>query len=100
MIYGDIRKFLTPEVLTNDCITRNDNRVNGHFCLLRNRKAIREAYQGLPYWKERMENPKYLGFDEGSEFYGMRNVFAKESFNTPLSPYIPYKNGVFSFPVE
>lgn len=100
VIYGNIRKFVTSSVLDNDCITFNNKRINGHLCFIRNNETLRSAYQKIPDWKKKMEHPKYLGIDEDNQFYGIQRVFARESFNTPLSPFIPWMNGGFEFPTE
>lgn len=100
VIYGDIRKFVTEDVLNNDCITFNNNRVNGHLCFFRNREENKQAFTTIPDWRQKMELSYYCGIDEKNHFFSIPSVFARESFNTPLSPFIPWMDGKLIFPYE
>ena len=42
-----------------------------------------------------MAAPDHVGIDENRGYYGIERVYATESFNTPLSPYIPSHDGTF-----
>ena len=102
VVYGNMSKFLSEEVLSNDCVSFCDKHLNGHLCIFRNTEATRYAYRALPDWRERMTNPEYTHFDElaPTELPAFLRTYCKESFNTPLSPYIPWTNGRFEFPRE
>lgn len=64
VIYGDIRKFYTDDVLTHDVISSHEGMLSGHFCLFRNTEATRTAYKKIPGWKAYLENPESTRFDE------------------------------------
>lgn len=102
VIYGDMKLFLTEELLKNDCISFSKDHLSGHLCLWKNRSRVREWFEQLPDWKERIENLKYTHFDEPppSVIPGAFTVHAEDSFNTPLSPIIPWTDGTFNFPNE
>ena len=102
VIYGNIRKFLSKDVLEHDCISFGQKHLNGHLCLLRNTPVGRYWYRELPDWKQRMEDPDYTHLDELKKRALPRSlrIYCKESFNTPLSPHIPWTNGRFEFPRE
>jgi len=98
VMYGNIREFLSPSVLEHDLITFNRTHVAGHFTLLQNTPSIISSYQQCEDWRQVVAEPEYVGIDENRGHYGIRRVYATESFNTPLSPYIPWHDGTFAFP--
>lgn len=98
VIYGDLRSFLTPDVLTHDLITFNRTHLSGHFTLVSNQEKFSKIYQLSERWKSCAGNPEYRYLDENIGYYGIDDVYAIESYNTPLSPYIPWTNGEFFFP--
>lgn len=102
VIYGDMGKFFSYDMLDHDCISFCDSHLNGHLCLVRNTEQTRYWYRDLPDWKQRMENPEYTHFDElpPSKLPIQFRIYCEESFNTPLSPYICWTDGTFEFPTE
>jgi len=65
VIYGDIRRFYTPEVLRHDLISTHETRVSGHLVLLRNTPRINEAFKSIPRWRTLLARAEHTGFDEG-----------------------------------
>lgn len=98
LIYGDLRSFLTAAVLDHDLVTFNRTHIAGHLTLLRNTEEIAAKYRSSPIWCRGADHPEYQFLDENIGFYGIDDVYAIESFNTPLSPYIPWTSGDFWFP--
>lgn len=102
VIFGNMKHFLTEDLLANDCISFSRNHLSGHLCLWKNEPRVRSWFRQLPDWKERMEDPEYTHFDEPppsvvpKEF----SVYAEYSFNTPLSPKTPWTDGTFDCPSE
>lgn len=94
VIYGNLNLFLVPEAFECDLITTNDKRVNGHFCLLKNKATVKERFSYLKNWRMVAEEPRYCGIDEfniyGSiedyYFYGLKSVYAKETYSTTPLP--------------
>lgn len=101
VLYGNLRRFLTAETLDNDVITFNNEHLSGHFTLIRNGPQSRTLHLALPDFLEKVAAPDYQHLDEPlpSALEGFR-VSAKESFNTPLSILIPWRDGRFVFPSE
>lgn len=67
VIYGNIRKFYTDEVLTHDVVSASDRFVSGHLALFKNEPWIREAFRAYPGWKKIMGDNEHHGFlDERS----------------------------------
>jgi hypothetical protein len=64
VIYGDIRKFYTDEVLAFDVISTHEGMLSGHLALFRNIKPLRKAYLRIPAWRAYLENPESTRFDE------------------------------------
>jgi hypothetical protein len=64
VIYGNIRKFYTDEILSYDVISTHSNMLSGHFALFRNVERLRKAYTKIPRWKHYIENPDSTRFDE------------------------------------
>jgi hypothetical protein len=98
VMYGNIRRFLSPAILAHDLITFNASHVAGHLTLLRNTPAVSNCYQHCEDWRRVFAAPDYVGIDENRGYYGIEKVHATESQNTPLSPYIPWHDGTFCFP--
>lgn len=65
IVWGDIRKFITDDVLAQyDIISSRKEAVSGHFNLFRNTAGILELYRGVPGYKSLFEQPKFMWFDE------------------------------------
>jgi hypothetical protein len=120
VIYGDIRRFYTFEILSHNLISAHDNRLSGHFCLLRNNEFMRQAFRRVKNWQIYLEDPEHRGFDEHpfrrivlrhkrhprflrkiSGWFDryQRNTYFKEQYSTILSP-IPWHDGSYDHPQE
>lgn len=98
VIYGDIRKFYTDDVLSHDAISSHVGILSGHLCLFRNVEALRMAYLKIPGWKDYLENPESTRFDEDiySSIFFQHNdtlahsppfrTYAKEQYSTVFHP--------------
>lgn len=65
LVYGNLRAVYTEPFLTRyDLISNHATRVSGHLCLIRNTAAMREVYQKVPGWQDRIANPQHVAFDE------------------------------------
>ena len=102
VIYGDIKSALTKYELGHDCISFTNEHLSGHLCLWRNNDSVRNWFRSMPDWKQRMEDTEYTHLDEShpSVIPDEFKVYAEYSFNTPLSPKLPWTNGKFDFPRE
>ncbi len=101
VVYGNIRKFLTDDMLTHDVISFNDRHISGHFCLLRNRKSVKTAFRKVRLWESKLTSKEHANFPEGKEYVKVvKNKYLLESYNTPFSPLIPWTDNTFSFPRE
>ncbi len=64
VIFGDIRRFYTPEVLAWDVVTTHAHVVGGHFTLLRNKPRMTGAFRKIPFWKRLLSVAEHKSFDE------------------------------------
>ena len=65
IIWGDIRKFITPELLENyDIISSRKEAISGHFNLFRNSEKLNKLYREIPNYKKLFEHPKFQWTDE------------------------------------
>jgi hypothetical protein len=65
MVVGDIRKFITPNVLENyDIVSADERRLCGPFTLFRNCKKINELYQEHKNYEVIFKSDKHYAFDE------------------------------------
>lgn len=119
VIYGQIRNFITDAKLKRfDVISTHEKRISGHFCILRNVPYIRKSFMKVKGWKQHLENPQHLSFDEShftkvflphrkhpkwlrkiwsiSSKY-QRCALFKEQFSTILSP-IKWRDGTLTHP--
>ena len=108
IIYGQIRNFITDELLQKyDVIGTHNRRLSGHLAIFRNTDRYRQAFRKIPNWQKLMEMDEHIGLDE-SKFSKLfvrhknhpvwlskvwsyssryqRRVLYKEQFSTVLSP--------------
>jgi hypothetical protein len=65
IIWGDIRKFITDEMLDiYDVISSRKEAISGHFNLFRNTPKLNKLYEELPNYKILIEKPKLMRIDE------------------------------------
>lgn len=65
MVYGDIRGFMTSEILnTYDIISAHQNFITGTFCLYRNNDLMKSLFMESRDYQKVFSDPEYLGFDE------------------------------------
>lgn len=67
IIWGDIRKFITEEMLNNfDLISSRLNTISGHFTILKNNPFNRLLYKKGGRYEALFLEPKYSWFDENT----------------------------------
>ncbi|HEY3755268.1 MAG TPA: DUF6625 family protein [Opitutaceae bacterium] len=98
VIYGDLESGLAAEIWEHELVTFNRTHVSGHLSLLRNDPKTVRRYQVWRPWRENVEESRNRRLDEDAGYYGIENVYAIESYNTPLSPFIPWVDGTYRFP--
>lgn len=65
IIWGDIRKFITNEILESfDIISSRKGAISGHFNLFRNNSSLNNLYKDVPNYKQLFEESKLRRFDE------------------------------------
>jgi hypothetical protein len=64
LIWGDLRRFLTDDVLTHELISAHRDRVSGHCCVIQNTEKMRNAFMKSKIWKEVCASEKNYRFDE------------------------------------
>ena len=65
IIWGDIRKFMTDEVLTkHDIISSRKKNISGHFNLFRNTPELNQLYKQVPNYQPLFEKERFMWFDE------------------------------------
>ncbi|GGF05835.1 hypothetical protein GCM10011518_13840 [Flavobacterium limi] len=65
MVYGDIRAFITPNILNGyDLVSAHKNFITGTFCLYRNNDLMRTLFMESLDYQKIFSSPEYLGFDE------------------------------------
>lgn len=124
VIYGDIRRFYTDDVLSFDAISTHPNMLSGHLVLFKNTEEMRKAYLKIPNWRKYLEAPKIKRFDEDVYSYlfiprykGLlerclpsvfgrnykfdpiysKNVYFKEQYTTVFHP-MPWHDGIIDHP--
>lgn len=65
VVYGDIRNFMTPEILENyDIISSRHDYITGTFCLFRNNKTCNTLFMQSRDYKKVFRSPRHFCFDE------------------------------------
>lgn len=115
VIYGDIRRFMTPAVLSHDIVSAHAHIVAGHFSLLRNSRKMVDAFMRLPGWRGMLASAEHKSFDEqifSQLFMRMhgrrawrrffvpryRNAHFEEQYSTNLSSMLRWIDGGSEFP--
>ena len=66
VIYGNISAFYGADQLAEfDVISTHQDRLSGHFTLLRNTPEMRRAFERIPDYRALLDVPDYVGVDEG-----------------------------------
>jgi len=58
LVFGNLRHFLTPDLMSKDLITFDKSLCVGHFTLLRNDARMKQVYRDIPQWRSRIEGRK------------------------------------------
>ncbi len=64
IIFGDIRRFYTPQFLSDDVISTHPHVVCGHFALFRNTPRMANAFRKIPFWRRLLSVAEHKSFDE------------------------------------
>ncbi|MFC4739537.1 DUF6625 family protein [Flavobacterium ponti] len=65
IIWGDIRNFITKEILEDyDIISSRKEAISGHFNLFKNIESLNNLYKEIPNYKTLFEAPEFKWFDE------------------------------------
>jgi len=64
VIYGNIRRFYTRQILVHDLLSTHEHIVSGHFALLRTTPRMLTAFKQIPRWKAHLSSARYRHFDE------------------------------------
>jgi hypothetical protein len=115
VIYGDIRRFFTPPVLSHDLVTTHEHIVAGHFSVLRTTPRILTAFKRVPDWKLLLSSARHRSFDEQifSHLFlrthrgrvwrryitpHLGGGYFQESFSTNISDILKWVDGGSEFP--
>jgi len=91
VFYGNIRKFLTDDLLKYDSISIGKLFLSNFFLLLRNSVEMRSSYLKIEGWKEKMASEAYFILED-LEFIKVLNkerIYMKEFFTTPSCTIAP-----------
>lgn len=65
VVYGDLRRFLTPELLAGcDVLSTRREFIAGHFTLMRNTPAITRLFERSRDYQRVFQSPRMYAFDE------------------------------------
>lgn len=79
IIWGNIRKFITDEILSNyDIISSRKEAISGHFNLIKNTTALNNLYKQIPNYQYLFEQPKFMWFDEAQLTNYLKNQIANK----------------------
>ena len=120
LVFGNLRHFLSDDVLNHDVITTHQKRIAGHFSIFRNTETYRTAFMKCSKWRSILEHPEILRFDErifsnlfvkfkkSPNFVRKiwertmplaRRIYFKEQYTTP-SQKIGWEDGSIDLPTE
>jgi len=101
VIYGNLRRFLTPYVLAHDVISFHRYRISGHLAFYGNSLSINQQFTQIEDWQNKLKSAKYEHLDEEKMFLiiNKNRSYLTETYSTPCK-FNPWKDGTFDFPTE
>jgi len=99
VVYGNLRAFLTDEVLSHNVVSCHKHRLSGHFCLFANTEVNHDLYLEVEDWRGKFMDPRHLAVDDRTKFTRPNSLYF-ESFNTPHCRQIVWTNGLRRYPRE
>lgn len=65
IIYGDIRKFFSDDVLEKyQLISTHNDRISGHLAVFENSARMRNSFRQIPKWRQKFEDTIHQCYDE------------------------------------
>ena len=94
LIWGNLRKFITDDLLNNDRIG-----LNGHCTIIKNSEELRNLYiknvDGIPNYRWVFSSPMSFCFDEGNAFNMLFHIFGYSLVSIPRVFDVRIKNRGF-----
>jgi hypothetical protein len=100
VVYGNLRIFLTDEVLSHSIVSFHPQHISGHFSLFANSEENRNLHLKIEGWREKFSQPQSLNLDESGISPDATSSLLFESYSTPMVPHIPWKSGGHIYPTE
>jgi hypothetical protein len=108
VIYGNIGRFYTEEIRERfDVLSTHPERLSGHFAVLRNAPAFRDAFRRIPGYRTLLEQPAHTAMDEGpfksvfrsggTDAFDIEKLYFEERYSTVLSPR-GWHDGTMNYP--
>lgn len=88
VIYGDIRRIYTADVLARDLVTTHEDVVAGHLTLLRNAPRMTQAFMRIPGWRGLLANPRHESFDEQVFSRLFLPLKGRQKLRRVITPYL------------
>lgn len=89
IIWGDIRKFVTDDILENfDIISSRKENLAGHFSIFRNMEAINLLYQAIPRYKEMLLLDELQRIDEEAFTVCLKSIKLSANLNIWWDNYL------------
>jgi hypothetical protein len=79
VIYGNLRSFLSPPVLSHNLISTHSHICSGHLTLVRSEARLHEAFRQLTVWEERLEDPGPFQWHQSLAESGLTALFSPNS---------------------
>jgi hypothetical protein len=99
VVYGNLRRFLTDEVLSHSLVSCHQHRISGHCCLLANTEANRNLHLTIRHWRAKLLHPRFIALEDQMKLDPATSLFF-ESYNTPFVPGMPWRSGREEYPKE
>jgi hypothetical protein len=81
VVWGDIRRFVTDDLLSNHIIVSpRQRKLGGHGTFLRNTEAVNRTFELIPNVLDQFLNPLYVRIDENILTHHLRELIARSSF--------------------
>ncbi|MCX5706136.1 MAG: hypothetical protein NTW13_00420, partial [Candidatus Omnitrophica bacterium] len=103
LLYGNIRKFLTDNILRYNVISFHSHSLSGSFSCFKNNLELKYMYRYLNNWQDKLSRDNW--YDELDKLLGKilikkEGSYFIESFNAPGANGIPWVDGPYIYPTE
>ncbi len=103
IVFGNLDDFLKPVIGSPSVISFHRELLSNHLVLFRNTRDLRNLYQSVDGYAEKMKQPEYAALDDThltAVAKTLPDASFEEYFTTPFVNWMPWCDGTYNFPLS